>query len=356
MKTDIKIENREITGILINLMCVKLLLTYPRNMITISGNSAWIQGLYVTLLGFIIFWITDKIYASNKTILDIAEDIGGGIFKKLAAIAVIIVLVSNAAVTLRAYPESVRLVLLQNTPVLFIMSLLCVGVIIGAYNGIESICRINSLFLPLMAAILAIFFLMLIPFFDITNFAPIFGKGAGQIFAGGINSISVFSDIIVLNFLLPHCKSKKDGFKCGYRAIAATAVVMVIILFCLCGIFPESVSSEFVMPVYQLTRMLKIGDFFARFEAFFEFIWSIAMFIHSSVYLYVICNIIKEAFDLKMYKPIIIPVMIICSAAAFLPQSVAQLLNIYNNAMFIIYIFAFILPVLFGLLERIRYH
>ena len=349
-----KIGNIETTSLIINLICMKLFLTFPRQLLSSAGNGAWLTSVFVTVIALLVFYITSKIYRTNKTVIDISEEIGGKPFKILTGMLLFGVILFNMVFTLRIFPESVRIILLHNTPMTVIVLLLCIGIAFGTYNGIEAIARITSFFLPTAAVILLFFIIMHFPHFNAKNIAPILGKGFKSIFTDGFGGITLFSDIIVLNMLLPMCKSKKEAFKSGMKAIAISGLTMTVILIVLGLVFPRQFSENFIMPVYQLTRLVSIGDFFSRIEAFFEFIWSIAMFLYTSVYVYTLCLILKKSFDLKYYKPLVAPVITICAAVSYIPDSLINAMNLYTQSFIYIYAVTAAFPIVYGTLERIR--
>ena len=70
------IDRKKMTTLLINVISVKMLLTFPKIMIINSGNAAWIECIYNTLIVIGLFWITTKLYRSNKNIIQLAEMTG----------------------------------------------------------------------------------------------------------------------------------------------------------------------------------------------------------------------------------------------------------------------------------------
>ena len=70
------IDRKKMTTLLINVISVKMLLTFPKVMIINSGNAAWIECIYNTLIVIGLFWITTKLYRSNKNVIQLAEMIG----------------------------------------------------------------------------------------------------------------------------------------------------------------------------------------------------------------------------------------------------------------------------------------
>lgn len=98
--------------------------------------------------------------------------------------------------------------------------------------------------------------ILLIPYFNINNIFPILGNGVYSITVKGINTISLFSDILLLNILLPYCENTSEAKKSGWRAIYISATIGVVILLSYCLIYPYPVSREFMIPVYQLSRVI----------------------------------------------------------------------------------------------------
>lgn len=353
MRNDEKIGKTELTGIMVNLICMKLFLVFPRQILAAAGCAAWITSINVTLISLLIFYVVCKIYNTEKTIMEIAEKVGGRAFKIITGIIIFSVLLLNLCLSLRCLPESVRLILLHNTPMNVIVAVLCAAIAFGASRGIEALGRINALFLPILAVILFIFVILLFPSFDISNITPIFGKGIKEVFVDGLSTLSVFSDMLILNILMPLCKNKKD-IKCvGIKSILYSGLTMTIIIFVLELIYPSPLAESFIMPVYQLTRLVSIGDFFSRIEAFFEFIWSITMFLYTSVYIYVLSVVWKNTFDLKYSKPVILPVIVIATAIAYIPESLENIIEMYTGIMMWIYTAAMLLPIFYGGVYRI---
>lgn len=347
-----KIEKNELTGVLTLLMCMKLFLAYPRHMLTFSGNASWIVGIYVTIVALAIFFITDKIYRTNKSILQIANEIGGRALRIPVGILLFLILMGNISHTLRVFPESVRIILLQNTPMVIIIIAMTIAIALGSQYGIISLSRITSFFLPIAAAIMIGFIILLFPHFLTKNIFPIFGYGLKEIFIDGLEGISLFSDIIALFILLP--KTKGTPKKCGYKAILISGGAMTILLISLGLVYPNPVSKEFLTPVYQLTRLVSIGNFFSRVEAFFEFIWSIGMFIYAAIYVNIMSLVLKETFDLKHKTPLILPVLVLSTGVSYIPDSLIDFLSVFEGYMVYLYIGAIAVPILFGILERIR--
>ena len=358
MKNNFTIEKREYTMLLINLYCVKLLFTFPKKMVVNAGNAAWIQVIYISLIMLGLYYIIITAYkgCGTKNLIEIAESVGGKTLKVITGIVVITILFLNLAAIIRGYPDMVKMVLLPNTPIEFILLVFSVVVAIAAYLGLEAVVRIHFIFIPVIIAILSVFFVLLLPHIKIYNVFPIFGKGIKSIFGGGLLSLDFFNDILVLNLLLPYTKSLKEVRQAGRNAILASGSIAFVIVAMYCLIYPFPASEKFIIPIYQIARLVGIGDFFQRFEAFFEFIWSFAVMLYSAVYLSVICMVIEQSFDLKHYKPIIFPATAIVTILSFTGRNISSVLFNYWYLTAGMLIVSFVIPVIFSSIYRKKFN
>ena len=346
------IEKRELTSLLVNVITVKMIFSYPRNMVITSGNASWMQMIYVSLIALFLYWLIMRFYnkANSYDILTLCQKVGGNALKIIVGIIIIMVLLFNASLFSQSLPESIKTILLPLTPMRLILLIFGIAIFVGAYMGIFSLARIHSIFVILSAFVMGIFFLLLLHNINPQNLFPILGKGTYNIFIKGLEAVSIFSDIFLLFILMPYCKNFNDAKKCGYRAIIISSLVSFLIMFLYNLVYSYPSSGEFMMSVFQMTRLIKIGDFFQRMEAFFGFIWSVSMMLYSSVYLVLICIVFKNTFDVSYYKPLIPAFAVIMCTLAFMPSSTAELLKIQRISSLITIPVCFFLPLLISFL------
>ena len=348
-----KLNSRELTSVLINLLTVKMLFTYPRYLVERMENGAWISVAVWGIVALGIFWLTQYVYLKTErtTILMQAEMLGGKLLKAVTGTLVIVLLMFNIAPMVRAFPEAIKTALLQNTSMLIIITVLATGVAIGARYGIEPLARVAAIFLPIACAFVIFFFITLIPYYKITNLFPI---SAIKVTVGGTSALSVFADIFVLNLLLPYAKDMNTVKKSGFAAliISGIAGILIVLAYCLTYLYP--LTARFIVPMYQLARNLRIGTYFQRLESIFEFIWSISIFIYTSIYVFVMCDVFRQSFNLKHYRPLVFPILMILLRLVFWESGYieAQRSNFVNSGFF--YPIFYILPLLFGLLTLVK--
>ncbi len=351
----INLTKNQLTSIITSMILIRIYLSLPREMLMSAGNAAWLMVIYITILALILFWFTSLVYKRNESILEIAEDTGGKPFKIITGLIAIAVILIKTSGHIKLFLESVQIVLLQNTAVEIIILFLAVTMILGARAGIESLSIISGLFLPVVITVLATFLVLLIPSLDFRNLLPILGTGPKSIFIHGLKNMSLFADLFLLNFLLPYCKESDSLKKSGFRAIIMNGIIFIAFLVVYGAVFPYPISSEYIFPTFQLTRIVSIGDFFGRIEAFFEFVWAISFFIYTSINIWILSVIWKKTFDLKYNEPIIIPMTVFAIGIGFLQPSMLDVINGSHKFSWALIAFAFLVPLIYGFLSRIRH-
>lgn len=350
------VTRKQYSAIAVNAIIVKMFLTYPRFLIENSGNAAWISVLMCTMLALILFGAVIFFYTTKDNIIGIADKIGGTWLRILTGLTVFLLLGLNMIPMVYSFPKLIRLVLLQGTYTEYICLAFIITIILGALCGIQSLGRVHELLIPISGVFIIAFFLLLIPSVKIDNIFPILGKGAAEVFIKGVSGLSVFTDILLLNMLIPHIKNLEEYKRGGVKAIIAGGIFVIIsiLMYGLCYNYP--VTEKFLIPIYQLERLIHLSNFFSRFEAIFQFMWSIQIILYGCVYLAVLSEVWQTTFRLNKNTPIIMSIAEIAAGVSFLPGSMVAFSGFEQNIYQWTYIPAFILPILFGLISKLKNH
>lgn len=347
MNEKTRLNQTELTLIITNLLVVKMIFAFPREMFKTSGNAAWIQALYLTGIAYLLLEASFLMYSrgGKLSIIQMAESIGGQWLKMTVSIITTVIIGGFLCTEVRTFAESVKIILLPQTRIELIMMLFAFTAGLGASYGLGALSIINGIFFPFCLFFLAILVLWLVPNFEFNNIMPILGLGKKQIFGVGIKNLSCFSDILVLNLLLPYCDNVEIVKKSGRRAVLIAGGVLfgVTLAYGLCYPYPHS--SDFLLTAYQLSRMVRAGEYFQRFEALFELVWTGTHLLYSSMYIYIICRVLSDGFKLNQTKPPIPCVSVLIALVSFEPSSIIDLLSISGKVKQVFFPFAYLLPI-----------
>lgn len=352
MDSRINLDKRQLSLLLSNLIITKMIFAYPRFLFKTSGNAAWIQAIYMSLFAYALLLVSFSFFrrSGNRSVLQLAESIGKLPLKIVVAFIVGAIIAVNAATEIRTFAESVKIILLPKTKIEIIMALFAVTVIIGARCGLGALSTINALFFPICLFALLAMTVALIPAYDINRLLPILGKGSESIFIKGLGDMYGFSDIIALNLLLPYCGDIKTVKKSGTRAVLLGGGVLVILSLAYAMTYPYPYSEEFLLIPYQLSRMVRIGEYFQRFEALFELVWTMTQLLYTAIYVCLLAEVITTSFKLSHAKSIIPCSVCLLSLLSFLPSSVVSLLDISSQVKMYLAIPAYLLPIVIPLI------
>ncbi len=348
------LNSKQVTTIIINAITVKMLITFPKNAISLCGNAAWISALYCTLVAAAIFFITIKIYNSERNVIQIAEAAFGPFMRTVTGIVVFVVLASNFFTVMRIFPETIRLVLLQRTHVELIYAVFAAALVLGAFCGVEAIGRVHGLFIPVAGGIFVVFVFLLFPSMNPENVMPILGRGPQSLFIKNLPFLSLFSDLLLLNMLMPYVENKDEYKRSGLKALFIGGAVSIVIFAVYAMSYAYPSSEKLLFPVYQLERLIRLSNFFSRFEAIFQFIWTITILIYGSLYLSVLAEVWQVSFKLKRKEPLILPITVILVAISLIPDNLAEMINCEGVINMWIYIPALAIPIIFGIIGRLR--
>jgi len=320
----------EAVSLILNMICTKIFLFFPRMTVEIAGTAGWIMTLYNCAVVLIMFTVLISLYKKfeGKDILDIAEIAGGKLLKVFTGIVLASFLLVLEAAVLRQFSEDMKVVSLPITPLSFIMILFLIGIIAGCFFGLEAIVRYLSIVVPVIATGFIIILVAIIPKIDITNITPILGTGPYDIFVKGFPQISIFSELIIIFLIMPYLGGYNNGKSVGYTTIWLATMFFTLGSLFYILVFPYPESVERFLPIYQMSRLIDLGRFFRRIEPIFVFIWAMGALTDLVSLFYFTVYTISRSFDIKYQRPLILPFAVILFCIAFIPPDIDVVIRI----------------------------
>jgi len=349
--------NWEAVTIIINLICTKIFLNYPRLAVEAGGTAAWMFTAYISALALVGFTVIQALYKpfEGKDLLDIAELAAGSAGRIAVGLVIALGAGWGATAYMRVFSENMKLISLTTSPLSYVELFFVACLVGGAYFGLEALSRIHAFSVPIIATGFMLIMIGVVNYIDFGHLLPILGNGPREIFINGAPKVSVFFEILFLFLLAPSLRKHENLKAAGYWSLGLSILFLLISVLVFSSVFPYPSSLEGTVPIFHIARLIKLGRFFQRVESIFLLIWAAAALLYISVCFYFILWAFQKAFRLDYYKPLILPFAIIVMSISFIPTDFTEVM-IYEVQVFRqwSWIAAFLLPALLLVLARLR--
>lgn len=331
-----KISTAEAFGLILSIFVSHTLVSLPENLIDLTQSSTIINILFLSFLVVLLLLGLIKLFKAfpGNDILDIAEFLGGEIFKKIIGLIFIFYFIFSCSILLRNFCECIKVVYFPMTSITFLILSFIIAVVLISKFKLKTSAKINLLILPFtFFSVLFIFFANL-NHFSLQNIYPILGKGFFNTFIIGLNNLCAFGGISLIYFLPPHLKEPEKFKKIILSSIFTAIVYLLLCISIILFMFVFLLQVDEIMPLYSAARYIEFGSFFQRLESIFLLIWIIQIACYLSISTIISSLIFQKIANLEDRKPIVIPFVILILGIALLSPnySVSKFLeqNIYS--------------------------
>ncbi len=330
MKNDMMIGHREALTLLVTLMSGQVFLSMPRNMALLGDTAGWLivllSGIF-SLIGYYFLASLLKEYP-GLDILQISQSLCGKYLGTLFSIIFFLFFLSISSLMLRQFAESFIISILPNTPISIVCFFFLFLLVYGAIQGIETLTRVAWFFGPylLLAFIVTIGFSM--PYADLQLLLPILGKGPLTLLKHSVFHISLFSNVILLGVIAPKIREQDKVSRIGLYSLILAIVINTLVTATVLITFNYTSTSKLVFPIFQLTRLITLGEFIQRTEAIFVFLWFFTAAILMGGMFYGTVISFSHSFGITNYRPLVFAMAILIFTISLFPSSMTETVDL----------------------------
>ncbi len=357
MEGDIVFGSWEAIALIVNTICARIFLNFPRSMAEDAGTAGWLETVYFTIIAFLFFWLISRLYArfNRQDLLDIAELGGGGILRVASGLIILGVLLFIGTIILREYSENMMIIALSDSPISFVMGFFAVAMAVAAYLGLEGIVRSHAIVVPQIMLALLFILVAVVPYYQPTNLLPVLGGGGYSILGKGFFRLSTYSPLVYLFLLPPFIKDQKSFKTVGYAALGISAFLLLASVLAYLLVYPYPTQLEYFLPVFQLARLINYGRIFQRVESLFVITFAASAMHYLSAILFFAAHIFKKTFKLTHHRPLILPFTAIMFTLGLLPNNLMAVIDLEKKvSVRFLWGTTFVLPIILLLLAIIR--
>ncbi len=305
------LENGKISNL--QFICIFILSRLMLTMTYLSYFKAppWNQDLWLStllsvpihiLLTFPAYFLAQRF--RNISVVQSAEVILGHAGKLVSALFVWF-FIHRTAIILREFGEFFSGILYPETPILVFIGITTLFAAYAVKNGIETICRVTEIVLPIVLLSILLITALLAKDVDLRCILPVLEDGIAPVIYGAFVIASRTGIILSILMLLPYINipgKLKNYLNIGFVILAFYFCITALIT---AGVFGIEQAKAIDFPFYYAVRLINVGDFLERIDVLFVAIWVLGMFVHASTHYYLAVLGTAQLLKLKDYRPIV---------------------------------------------------
>ena len=361
-----KLKGINMVSILIHAMIGIRVVTVPRDVVKYAKNDAWMSMIIIYFLilatAYAFYWIGLQYPRLNFS--QINEVVLGKILGKIIMIAIGAYAIFSISLSLRVFAESIRIFLLDRTPLNLIMIIMILTVVLCLRSGIKTTSITFDILLPPL--LFFIFFLILLPISatDPNNLLPVLHDGVKPVFRGSLEIIDSVISCGVIGYVLPYFEptKKKTMMKYIFFSVSVTFLIYFSILLLVMLVFSVNEIDYLMFPTISMYKSIAFQtQIFERAESLFMTIWIPSTFTTLCIYYLVAVLNTKALFNTKKDNFIFYILIIIIMFIANMPKNMIEVFRYleYNAVLAqilnLIYIPSFTLVVIYKVKRGKKY-
>lgn len=278
---DDKISTYQLGVFIFNIILGVGILGFPGGLAKAVENDAWILSIVAgcTTFPFIFLMCRIGIKYGELGFVGTLRKLFGNILGTILAIPAYLYFVVFGALAVRIFAETIKLYLLNNTPLEFVILPLILLCVFLARSGIEPSARFFEAVTPIIIFVMAYLILVTLPKNDYSNLRPYLSHPVSQYITGLTSGAFAYSGFEVLLIIFPFLRKPKDAFKAAAVSITSTIVLYTVITVLALAKFGAKETASLLYPTVTLVRASEVpGGFIERQEGVLLAIWVIFVF------------------------------------------------------------------------------
>lgn len=286
------------------------ILFFPSMITSYAKQDAWISSLVGVAGGMGVLLIMLAVYNMNPrlNLIEHVFRILGPWIGAIVSVFYIFYFLISSSTFIREMGDFMGTEILKNSPLWAIHLTFIVALAWGLRSGLPNIGRTAEIFLPLVILFLIILTLCLLPKAELENIKPILGQGLLSPFQGFIAVLTYpYCELCIFMMLLPYTE-RRTHLKRDFLLMGMIGGLMLTLTLSICLlVLGPFLTQHHWFTSFNLSRMINIGNFLQRIEAFMASVWVIAVFFKTVLFFYSFALGLAHLFRLSSYRILILP-------------------------------------------------
>lgn len=355
--TEKKISPKQFIYIIISVVLSTATIFLPSIVASKAEQDSWVSVLIATGFSIPVFCLYYGIsnMFKDKTVFSFVEDIFGKILGKIIAFLYLLFFIHLAIIMIRELLEIMRSAFMPKTPPIVFSFVLIVVASYVITKGFIAIARMNEVVFPLGMGLLGFVIFFSIPYIKMENFLPVLAKGFLPPIKGSLPLTSWMLESIIILAIFPHISNSKKVLKSGIISLLFISFALLLGVLAI-GIFGSKTTADFKFTALEMTRTIRLSNYFARLDSMIMAVWIEGIFMKITIFLYIIVKGFSDIINFDDFRFAVLPIAsIIVPMSIFVSTNIDELYNFLKDTFFYeTFIFEIILPVFIFTVAKIR--
>ncbi|AKN31411.1 spore gernimation protein [Clostridium carboxidivorans P7] len=351
--------NRQISVMLYSIVIGYSIINIPKDVAEVAGTGAWFSLLIATIIFVLTTYIITYLQYTyeEKTLCEYSEMLVGKFITNLFLIIYLVYFFGFFTMITRRYAETIKAVLLNKTPSIFIIILFYIVIGYGMTKGINVIARMCEIYVPINIIGSILINYLLISKGRVVNLKPLFFVEDIKTYIQALSStILPFMGIEILLFMPVNRVKNKNVFRYTMLMVGFIGILYTYIV--------ESTISVVGVELVVLIRSTVLStlkgvdiyslDIIRRLDGFYIIIWTINIVCAISLWGYGVSFIISKKFKSIKYNYIVIIMIFISFIASQIPKTVDQIRAIIKYNSYLGIVVCWVIPIILFIITKVK--
>ena len=273
-----------------NSLIYKMFTAYPRRFSEISQSGSWVTAIFVSLVFIAALVIICALAGRN----DAAKRALSG---KTASVILTVYFIFSALYALISFASVLEAVAYPRSSKLFIMAILGIATLLIAVRGLSASSRIHAIAVPILAAGAILIIAASFTGADFYNLFPILGSGGKNVFGRGLETLFIYSDVLVIPAILQYVKEDVRPVRTVIFSAVCAAAFNVLIMLAFSLNFTYETAQTISVPMYPLSKLMRLGRFLQQLDTLYISVMTASGVLYLSLALSLIAKCADRAFS-----------------------------------------------------------
>jgi len=305
-----KISSNQVSWMIISFLLGSSILLIPSAVASSARQDAWLSLILTIAAGQAVIYnyATLSMMFPGRTFVQYSREILGKYPGMLAGLTITWFSLHLGSLVVRNFGDLLSATVLPHTPMVVTDSIIIILVIMGTRMGVEVLARVNKLIIPFIVLLILLILVLGIPEMEFKRLLPVMESGIKPVIKGSLVVIGFpYAETVLFTMIIPFLNTPGKARKALVTGgLAGGALLFFIVIWTLLVLGPAS-TARFWFPVLEAVRVIDIFNIIQRIESIIIIAWIFLGFLKISVCFYSFVLGLAQLFNLKDYRPLVLP-------------------------------------------------